>query len=342
MVGPQEARCYVCNLPGHYARNCPSEHRLSCHVCGESTGHLARDCPHARHSSLALREVFLCTRAAEVRATHMTSQQLENAWKSRCQQPHTRCFSRRIVLFAPGKVFKPQYVSKDPEQHVLTGKSSANKRIRLDMVAQLAIHALFLGHSVRDNTVFDIWAKEGYYRISTSREPPIAERADVLTIGAPPKLAYTERGMMSYLQSDWVRPLWRFVDGDGSRDEFLNMYFPIAPPGPMAVCLSEDAEVQLEDLFSAWDSKSKTMEEVAAGVCDHDCLDFLEQPIFLGDHDGEDCGAEFLKEALPDGWGVISARLGMNSLLGSACMAILHHIMDKYHVCPLKAWPEGC
>jgi len=286
--------------------------------------------------------------AAEVRATQMTSQQPENAWRSRCQQPQTRCFARRIVLFAPEKVFKPQHASKDATEHVLTCKISANKRIRLDMVAHLAIHALFLGHSVRDNTVFDVWAKEGYYRISTSREPPLAGQADVVTVGAPPKLAYTEHGMISYLQSDWVRPLWKFVDGDSGREDFLNMYFPVDSAecrdrqGPMAVCLSEDADDQLEDLLCAWKLQWKAREEETADVSEHDGVDFLEQPIFLGDHDGKECGVEFLREALPDGWAVIPARLGINSLLGSACMAILHYMLDKYHVCPLKVWPEGC
>lgn len=45
MKGPVETRCRVCDVRGHFARNCPEKaKRLTCYLCGEK-GHVVATCP---------------------------------------------------------------------------------------------------------------------------------------------------------------------------------------------------------------------------------------------------------------------------------------------------------
>eukprot|EP00933_Yihiella_yeosuensis_P079039 TRINITY_DN9111_c0_g5_i1.p1 TRINITY_DN9111_c0_g5~~TRINITY_DN9111_c0_g5_i1.p1 ORF type:complete len:246 (-),score=45.25 TRINITY_DN9111_c0_g5_i1:150-779(-) len=202
------------------------------------------------------------------------------------------------------------------------------------MVAALAIQALFLGHGIRNNTILDIWALEGYYRISTLRR-------DLKTGEDRGKIQYTEVGMKNWLEK-FLTPAVRFdseekaTSGNAKENPSLQEFFRRSDKISGAIfCLDEFAEREFQDSLpcpSSWRGKDTSDEAFASAQ------NLLETPLFLGDHDGTQCTKDFLEEYLPNGIEVVPTRVGTNSLLGSSCVAIVHYILDKYHACPQSVW----
>eukprot|EP00747_Dinoflagellata_sp_TGD_P087411 gnl/TRDRNA2_/TRDRNA2_163615_c0_seq1.p1 gnl/TRDRNA2_/TRDRNA2_163615_c0~~gnl/TRDRNA2_/TRDRNA2_163615_c0_seq1.p1 ORF type:complete len:320 (+),score=49.99 gnl/TRDRNA2_/TRDRNA2_163615_c0_seq1:41-961(+) len=293
--------CFVCEGTGHYARDCPeAATKAKCRICNEY-GHFAASCPSLRCYE-SLPEVLLCTNSPFALKNNAISS----------------CFPRRFVLFAPNKFLFP------PDGHALP-----NVQLRKDMVAQVVAQALFLGHGVRSNTVLDVWAREGVYRAHTSepRNKITApdEHAVLNYLSGLSPIRYPEA--VRHVLSEELRI--EETHGQDTQQDTHVADTVCSLPHLVAV-LDESAEVELEQYLR------ELVPAVKAGTA----APLSDLAFILGDHEGLDAKHHKALKRLCQNTAseCISIRLGLASLLGSQCAVIIHFLLDKLHLCPLKLW----
>lgn len=371
-----ELICHICQKPGHFANRCPdlchkgrfAHNALLCDKIvdnerkkngntGEEVSSINRNPCFARHFVLfapnkrLLREVdngdgvlgnksHKCATAKGILSEKENllindGKENDNPTSSSSTTPHhppKNNPSPTDTQTAQNPDLKTT-VSRTKHEHVATNRKhrtsqKPNNRnsnssnpppgalIRLDMVARMTLAAVFLGHGVRFNTVFDIWAEEGVYRISAN------------SLGAGKKMQNSEAHMMSFIQKN-VKPISPEEAGllSGAIKQF--------------VYLEESAELDFEDHVRSHFSSAIPKQPITPAT-----IEQLEAPVLLGDHEGitqlhwlvQKVNDDAKTAATPPPK-FIPLRLSNTSLLGSACVTIVHYIFDKYHTCPVRFWP---
>ena len=223
------------------------------------------------------------------------------------------CFPRHFVLFCPRKTLRT--VEKDDCEQV-----------RLDMLARMLTNAVFIDHGVRHNTVFDIWVNEGVYRLSSNMTP------EKLNPGAIPMIKFLER-LPHLLEptspQEAYAHLLRTEPGAEIKD---------GQKRPAFAYLDEMAEKDLEDYVSTEISRKRNNSSTPEELNDRWWLGIY----LIGDHEGiHAVELDYVREVFSNEISLQPLRLGRTSLFGSACITIVHFLLDKLHICPIKLWAVG-
>ncbi|CAE8691094.1 unnamed protein product [Polarella glacialis] len=326
LKGPKPASpCYTCGSLEHLARDCTG---TICHFCG-CCGHLARLCTFG--SSLSQLDQFMfCSRAVSPPDGAVDS---------------VDCFVRRFII--PLHAASPDF---DPE-HLTEG--------RVDVGCQCVTAALFRSESYRRNTeirlTFCNSAQSDKLAVSNgSASPDVTAsqgRTAVLTGGLIRGLRADERSVASRLRLAFDSPMAGLSQPEISRPERTTLGVRCVAGGlkgsiedalahgslsSVILLLSADGvdiAVALTDLRTSW-----------PGVCggrdaggSHSCPQVL---IVLGDDRGLTAAQEAATleaAATASNCQVLRVSLGPEVLLGSHCIVLVQHYMDRLlHCCPGK------
>jgi len=312
-------KCWSCGMENdHYARNCPKLHdsdsSMVCNICKEAC-HFARTC--ATVQFLHCREAMRCDSDAM-----NVDPSIENS----------PCFARRFMIWAPSKYLRKDFFVESSKTYAEAGCGCRNARhdispLKKDMLARVLLQAFFLGHGIRHNVVFDLVAIEGVYRISTfpgtipntsssSTESGTHSVSNgVQGNGSATKLFANESFLMKML--DTLKPI------------ALEPFGPGYEPGKSIFVLDEKANDDFEQLVVS--------DKLLLHVSPEKLIFIHPFTIIMGDHEGMMQDDVTLLQSYLDRFDettrVYQCRLGTCSRLGSSCVAIMHYLLDKLHVC---------
>jgi len=224
------------------------------------------------------------------------------------------CFARRFVV--PMRRIRPD------------GEFSLDDLVRgrVDLACRIISSAFFLSHDLRHNVEVALLLG------------PTAERA-LLVTGAVRTLRPDERSIAAVLRAALRRP----PDRPGNIPGVHVLEAGRAAGGALGRTLAHWTETP-----AAWTLAAELREDAAAGP--EALLEHLAERraaadgpgtliALLGDSRGlGERQAGFFREwAEATTSGVLPVQLGQQPLLGSHCVVLLHHYLDRAHCCPSKA-----
>eukprot|EP01052_Picozoa_sp_SAG31_P041639 SAG31_NODE_6366_length_2042_cov_1.531652_2_plen_445_part_00 len=425
-IDERKQLCHACGEPGHFARSCPKG-EPNCWICG-AVGHISSSCPDIRHPMLRAYDArggdltadttrFSVGGISDFAPLNMcrpvsTTQESGNgaASSAPAASAYCSCFARRIVFLAPAKhLFPPtsdkiahkrwnaQSRGKAPkgDSSAPAGAKEVVQKIRHDVLARVAMQAIFLGHAVRRNVTFEVFAKEGCYVISPNVKAGLSGKME---------LEPTQQGVLSYLkgagprryahfppmsESSAVPKVTKYCDVEGGTSVGVpssidKEQLPVASLRRLvylderAPCdfeqyveqvveensadsdniLAEHAEQVLADFLGSETSGLRVV-KTRRQIISESAIRVLEAPILLGDHEGlsksdlDFARAEFAARTATrtpldchearhacdiSDIDLVPVTLSPNSLLASSCVAVVHYILDKWHVCKPWRW----
>ena len=295
------------------------------------TGHFAVSCPSLRHPRLRGACLYCCGDVCGGDAGGTNE---------------APCFARHMVLFAPRKKLLEKTADELADPALL-----GVKNLRIDVVARMALGAVFLGHGVRRNAVFDVWAREGVFRVSANGTAKLfpGEAPMVAVLRGLQPMAVAEAGFRCFPREQEGPADAVAASGGAGRclEEGGAAGGDLQPPD--FLIFEENAAVSLEERLAALPREKGADDSYPSEKARLNALRAeLETPILVGDHEGiEAADLAILRDAMRGQEGgetegenektkalnVLPVHLGRASLLGSSCVAILHFLTDKLHLC---------
>eukprot|EP00929_Paragymnodinium_shiwhaense_P049300 TRINITY_DN24876_c0_g1_i1.p1 TRINITY_DN24876_c0_g1~~TRINITY_DN24876_c0_g1_i1.p1 ORF type:complete len:304 (-),score=23.99 TRINITY_DN24876_c0_g1_i1:481-1392(-) len=277
-----------------------------CFSCG-SPDHLARDCPEQK---------LRCHSCGETGHFARHCPKFLAATGARlCGEP--ACFVRRFIV-------PLRRLPGDGEidlDDLLQG--------RVDTACRITSSAFFLSRAVRHNTEVLFSLRQGRLRCLHLVGGDIKDlRPDELTIAR--KLRSALRG------EDTKRKGGMFVHDAGLSEVLAESFSSDAAPWSLALEFHEDGDMDIDEVVEVI---ARRREEAATnGRTGHGCVTAL-----IGDGEGVDEAdlAAYRSWSLKHGSAPLRVKIGPLSLLGSHCVVLLHHFLDRAHACPSKLWAEG-
>eukprot|EP00392_Amoebophrya_sp_AT5.2_P018433 g18968.t1 len=284
---------------------------IICHACG-AAGHYARDC-----GARTLLPCRYCQRPGHfwkdcprLRFAGSTEGNRMLGKVVKCREHG--CAPRRFLVYAPHKVLR--------KRSSVAGETI--KQLRHDVLARMIVQAFYLGHGMRWNVVFDILASDGLFRVTASDLKTMTEAwIGKLLAGTLAKVDFdpflgVRNSIFVYLDED---------AGEGETVENLLSGQAVSFPGENYNYYVEE-EKEEQNLASDREILKRTA--------------LLERMVFvLGDHEGvpdRELGRRRVNGGSEEenGGSCVRVRLSRNGLLGSACVAVLHYLLDEHvHVC---------
>eukprot|EP00927_Polykrikos_kofoidii_P062537 TRINITY_DN57352_c0_g1_i1.p1 TRINITY_DN57352_c0_g1~~TRINITY_DN57352_c0_g1_i1.p1 ORF type:complete len:343 (-),score=58.19 TRINITY_DN57352_c0_g1_i1:154-1182(-) len=332
-----KAGCFSCGSTEHLARNCPAQ-TLRCHSCGQP-GHLARICPkylaaggarRCGEDGCFVRRFVVPLRRLPAEGNFDLVDLRNGRVDTACRLVSAAFFLSRAVRHAV-EVTIPLSFGRVRTLQV-TGGSVTDLRPDEQTIAAALQATLQTTTSAAVTAVSDSFAVANEINDGIHADAITTESSSANTLsggfeaGAPvssgrPGFAVSECGLSVVLDAwrrspaAWTVAIELCEDGDFSLDEMVTLV------------------VQRQQRF-----RSSGSGDAASVAGSEGCI-----AILLGDGEGVDeaDAAAFRAWAAEAAGGVLRVRLGEVSLLGSHCVVLIHHFLDRVHTCPAKLWAAG-